>query len=44
MSLPQAHVSSVMVLDTNGNKVLRIGKYGNADSQGPKSLVPKRAN
>ena len=39
--LPQAHVSSVMVLDTNGNKVLRIGKYGNADSQGPESLVPE---
>jgi len=30
----------VVVLDTNGNRILRMGRYGNADSQGPESLVP----
>jgi hypothetical protein len=39
--VPQAHCSSVAVLDTNGNEILRVGRYGNADSQGPQSLVPK---
>jgi len=39
--LPQAYVHSVMVLDANGNKVLRIGRYGNADSRGPGSPVPE---
>ena len=39
--LPQAYTFSVVVLDGNGNKVLRIGRYGNADSQGPKSAVPE---
>ncbi len=28
------------VLDTNGNLILRIGRYGNVDSSGPGSLVP----
>jgi len=28
---------SVAVLDTNGNLILRLGKYGNADSSGPGS-------
>ncbi len=30
---------SVAVLDSNGNLILRIGKYGNVDSSGPDSLV-----
>ena len=28
------------VLDSSGNLILRIGRYGNCDSAGPKSLVP----
>jgi len=28
------------VLDSNGNLILRIGRYGNVDSAGPDSLVP----
>lgn len=31
---------SVAVLDTNGNLILRIGRYGNVDSAGPNSRVP----
>ncbi|MFT5526928.1 MAG: hypothetical protein ACI9HK_004910, partial [Pirellulaceae bacterium] len=31
---------SVAVLDSNGNLILRIGKYGNVDSAGPESKVP----
>jgi hypothetical protein len=31
---------SVMAFDANGNRIARIGRYGNCDSQGPKSLVP----
>ena len=30
----------VSVLDSNGNLITRIGKYGNADSCGPKSKEP----
>jgi len=34
--VPEAHRCSVAVLDTNGNFILRLGKYGNADSgRGP---------
>jgi hypothetical protein len=29
------------VVDSNGNRVARIGRYGNADSRGPDSLVPE---
>jgi hypothetical protein len=29
--VPQVHLCSVGVIDGNGNKVLRIGRYGNAD-------------
>ena len=29
--VPQVHLYSVGVLDANGNKVLRIGRYGNVD-------------
>jgi len=28
------------VVDSNGNLILRIGQYGNVDSQGSKSLAP----
>ena len=28
------------MLDSNGNLILHIGRYGNCDSAGPKSLVP----
>jgi hypothetical protein len=31
---------SVAVIDTNGNLILRLGKYGNEDSRGPGSPVP----
>ncbi|MCK5850598.1 MAG: hypothetical protein KAH23_06750, partial [Kiritimatiellae bacterium] len=39
--VPAAHLFSVMVIDGNGNRILRIGRYGNPDSQGPGSLVPE---
>ncbi len=32
---------SVEMLDTNGNQIARIGRYGNADSAGPGSKVPE---
>lgn len=31
---------SVAIVDSSGNLITRVGKYGNADSQGPNSLVP----
>jgi hypothetical protein len=37
---PEVDHYSVAVLDSNGNLILRIGRYGNADSAGPKSLAP----
>ncbi|HLX63653.1 MAG TPA: hypothetical protein VKX17_20450 [Planctomycetota bacterium] len=37
---PEVDRYSVAVLDSNGNLILRVGRYGNADSAGPKSLVP----
>jgi hypothetical protein len=39
--LPARHLCSVLVVDSNGNRVARIGRYGNADSRGPESLVPE---
>jgi hypothetical protein len=33
--VPQGHRQSVLVLDSNANTVLRIGKYGNAETKGP---------
>jgi hypothetical protein len=33
--VPEAHRQSVAVLDTNGNFILRLGAYGNADDRGP---------
>lgn len=38
--VPDAATYSVRVIDANGNAVLRFGRYGNMDSQGPKSAVP----
>ncbi len=32
---PQSHRHSVAVVDTNGNFILRVGGYGNADDKGP---------
>jgi hypothetical protein len=37
---PELHRFSVAVLDCNGNLILRVGRYGNADSAGPQSGVP----
>lgn len=37
---PEVERYSVAILDSAGNLVLRIGKYGNGDSAGPKSLEP----
>jgi len=37
---PELERYSVAVLDSNGNLITRIGKYGNHDSLGPKSLKP----
>jgi sugar lactone lactonase YvrE len=38
--VPALHTSTVNVLDANGNIVVRIGGYGNADSRGADSPVP----
>jgi hypothetical protein len=37
---PEVDHSSVAVLDSAGNLILRVGRYGNEDSAGPQSLVP----
>jgi hypothetical protein len=37
---PELERYSVAVLDSNGNLITRIGKYGNHDSSGAKSLKP----
>ena len=38
---PNVFRFSVEMLDTNGNQVARIGRFGNADSAGPRSPVPE---
>jgi hypothetical protein len=38
--VPALHTCTVNVLDPNGNIVVRIGGYGNADSRGKDSPVP----
>ena len=39
--VPEAYRHSIGVLDTAGNLILHIGRYGNLDSgQGPKSRIP----
>jgi DNA-binding beta-propeller fold protein YncE len=37
--VPAAHACAVNVLDANGNMILRMGGYGNADSMGKDSAV-----
>jgi hypothetical protein len=38
--VPEAYRHSIEVLDTNGNVVVHIGRYGNLDScDGPKSRI-----
>lgn len=37
---PEVTQFSVAVLDSNGNLITRIGRYGNVDSTGPKSKQP----
>ncbi len=37
--VPAMHLFSIMVLDANGNKIARIGRYGNADHRGKDSYV-----
>ena len=37
---PEPMQYSVSVLDSNGNLITRIGRYGNVDSAGPKSKEP----
>jgi DNA-binding beta-propeller fold protein YncE len=38
---PSAFHFSVEMLDSAGNRIARIGSYGNGDSAGPGSLVPQ---
>jgi len=38
--VPDVFRFSVEMLDTNGNQIARIGRYGNVDSAGPGSKVP----
>ena len=33
--VPHTHLSCVLVLDSNFNRVTRIGNYGNVDNSGP---------
>jgi hypothetical protein len=40
---PNVFRFAVEMLDANGNLVVRIGRYGNADSAGPGSRVPEPA-
>ncbi len=37
---PEMDRFQVAVLDANGNLILRVGRYGNVDSSGPKSAEP----
>ena len=39
--VPAAHRSCVRLIDTAGNEILRIGRYGNADSTGPGTALPE---
>lgn len=41
--IPNAYTCSVRVVDNEGNEILTFGGYGNFDSQGPDSKVPKPA-
>ena len=39
--MPDPFRFSVVVLDSAGNEIQRIGSYGNMDSRGPDSPVPE---
>jgi hypothetical protein len=39
--VPEAYRHSIGILDTNGNLIMHLGRYGNLDSaDGPKSKIP----
>lgn len=38
--VPDALLFTVHVLDSNGNRIMDVGSYGNPDSRGPKSQIP----
>jgi hypothetical protein len=33
--VPQCHRQSILILDGNANAILRVGKFGNAETKGP---------
>jgi len=37
--IPESTRASVMIVDTNGNFIQRIGSYGNADEKGPEIRI-----
>jgi hypothetical protein len=39
--VPHSFLSTVLVLDVNYNRILRIGNYGNVDNNGPGSARPE---
>jgi hypothetical protein len=39
--IPANQLYSVMVLDSNGNRVARLGRYGNVDDEGLRFAWPK---
>ncbi|MDP6504662.1 MAG: hypothetical protein QF886_13650, partial [Planctomycetota bacterium] len=39
--IPDAMRSSIKIIDSNGNQILRLGGYGNMDARGPGSPAPK---
>jgi hypothetical protein len=39
--IPANHLYSVMVLDANGNRIARIGRYGNVDDEGIRFVWPR---
>lgn len=39
--VPRAVACTVAVVDSNGNRICEIGKYGNADTRGPKDSTVK---
>jgi hypothetical protein len=39
--VPSMHLYSIVVLDANGNRIARLGRYGNADCRGGESPVPE---
>jgi hypothetical protein len=39
--IPNALACTVRVVDNEGNEIVRFGGYGNHDSQGPESAIPK---